>query len=112
MVDSSLARGKSQRFLDLTLLCHLFREAAVRNRERTEKLLRFLVVTKGLTPVTLSDLLDSVRQSSSVRRIEAADLFIKRSKFIRTPRMREDVIVLCHTILHLMTLLSGRHNLF
>ncbi len=114
MVDASLARGKKQRFVHLTLLCHLFREASVRNRERTEKLLRYLVVTKGLTPVTLSDLLDNVRRSGSVRRTEAPNILVKRSNSVfQIPRTKEDVIgFVPHNFLHLMTRLSGRHKIF
>jgi peptidoglycan/xylan/chitin deacetylase (PgdA/CDA1 family) len=113
-VDASLAAAKRQRFLHLTVLCHLFRDAAVRNKERTEKLLRYLVVTKGLTPVTLSDLLDNVRRSDSVRRIEVANIFVNRSKSrIRPPRTREDVIgCVPQNFLHLMRILSGRHCIF
>jgi len=114
MVDASLAAGKRQHFEHLTILCHCFRDAAVRNRERTEKLLRYLVVTKGLTSVTLSDLLDNVRRSDSVRRIEAANFFVNRSKsVIRIPRTMEDVIgFVPHNFVHLMTILNGRHEIF
>jgi len=114
MVDASLAAAKRQRFVHLTVLCHLFRDAAVRNRERTEKLLRYLVVNNGLTPVTLSDLLDNVRRTDSVRRIEAANIFVNRSKSgVRLPRTREDVIgCVPQNFLHLMRILSGRHCMF
>jgi peptidoglycan/xylan/chitin deacetylase (PgdA/CDA1 family) len=114
MVDASLAAGKRQRFVHLTLLCHLFRDASIRNIERTEKLLRYLVIAKGLTSITLSDLLENVRRSGSVRRIEAANIFVNRSKsVIRIPRTREDVIgCVPHNFVHLMTILSGRHEIF
>jgi peptidoglycan/xylan/chitin deacetylase (PgdA/CDA1 family) len=114
MVDASLTAAKRQRCAHLTVLCHLFRDAALRNRERTEKLLRYLIVTKGLTPVTLSDSLDNVRRTDSVRRIEAANIFVNRSKSrIRPPRTREDVIgCVPQNFLRLMQILSGRHCIF
>jgi hypothetical protein len=66
--------------------------AVVRNRERTKKLLRYLVVKKGLAPVTLSELLDNLRKSGSMRSFEVGKISFNRKSVIQIPRTREDVI--------------------
>ena len=89
MVDSAYRESlKSNKHI--TILCHPFRDGNLQHIEITEKLLRYLVVEKGMKSVVVKDLSMSCERRIEADRIDKVSPELGLSELI--PRTKQDYV--------------------
>ena len=89
MVDSAY-RGSLKSNKHITILCHPFREGDLQHIEVTERLLRHLVVEKGMNSVVIKNLPMSHERRIEVDKIDKVNHKVKLKELI--PRTKQDYI--------------------
>ena len=74
MIDTAYSISQKQG-KHITILCHPFREGNARNIQTTERLIKYLVITKKMRPITLRELKDQAKIESTTDHIEFQDDF-------------------------------------
>ena len=89
MIDSAFKESlKSNKHI--TILCHPFRDGNLQHIKITKRLLRYLVIEKGMKPVVIKDLLLSHERHILVNEIDGVNPKIKLKELV--PRTKQDYI--------------------
>jgi len=109
MVDSAISQSARCGFQHISIMCHPFRDGNLQHIKTTEKLLRHLI-KKGLTPVTLSELMDKLSGTSQnyPQISKLAELPKQSGTKPPFPRTRQDCMGIIPEILTLIYALLRR----
>ena len=110
MIDSAFRESlKSNKHI--TILCHPCRDGNLQHIEVTEKLLRYLVVEKGVKPVVVKDLSMSCERRINMDEINRVSPKLRLSELI--PRTKQDYVgMMPQDLMMIYKLVRKEHTIF